>query len=87
VTLKGRVAGGDRLVATSDGMTTYARRCDRSDAGTTGDLADVTRLCDALDEIDTLWPSRTSDAPADVFRCHQATWPCALKHVQDEFAP
>ncbi len=53
------VVGGERLVVTSDGMATYmyddltqTRR-----EGTSQDLADVMRLCDALDEIDTLWPS------------------------------
>ena len=46
-------------MVTSDGMATYmyddltgTRR-----EGTSKDLADVMRLCDALPEIDTLWPS------------------------------
>ena len=63
------VLGGDRLITTSDGMTTYMLddvTGERRD-GTTADLADVTRLCDALGEIDTLWPSpNPGDAPADV---------------------
>ena len=63
------VLGGDRLITTSDGMTTYMLddvTGERRD-GTTADLADVTRLCDALSEIDTLWPSpNPGDAPPDV---------------------
>ena len=81
--------GGERLVTTSDGMTTYmlddvsGRRRD----GTTADLADVTRLCDGLDEIDTLWPSpNPGDAPADVLPLvTQATMVRnSTKHIQDE---
>ena len=81
--------GESPLVTTSDGMTTYMyddltgeRR-----EGTQADLATVTRLCDALDEIDILWPSpQTGDVDA---------WEMPLvmnsicirnstKHVQDE---
>ena len=53
------VLGGERWLCTSDGMTTYwyddltgERR-----AGTSDDLVAITRLCDALPEIDYLWPT------------------------------
>jgi trimethylamine--corrinoid protein Co-methyltransferase len=81
--------GGDRLVATSDGMTTYMLddvTGERRD-GTTADLAAVTRLCDGLDEIDTLWPSpNPGDADAEVLPLiTQATMiRNTTKHVQDE---
>jgi trimethylamine--corrinoid protein Co-methyltransferase len=84
-----RVLGGERLITTSDGMTTYmlddvtGLRRD----GTTQDLADVTRLCDALEEIDTLWPSpNPGDAdPAVVPLVTQATMVRnSTKHIQDE---
>ena len=61
------VLGGDRLITTSDGMTTYMLddvTGERRD-GTAADLAAVTRLCDGLDELDTLWPSPN---PGDVAR-------------------
>jgi trimethylamine--corrinoid protein Co-methyltransferase len=83
------VLGGERLVTTSDGMTTHmlddvtGRRRD----GTIADLAAVTRLCDALDEVDTLWPSPSpGDAPSDVLPLvTQATMVRnSTKHVQDE---
>ncbi|NLE21219.1 MAG: hypothetical protein GX624_00325 [Actinobacteria bacterium] len=83
------VLGGDRLITTSDGMTTYMLddvTGERRD-GTIADLADVTRLCDGLDEIDTLWPSpNPGDAPADVVPLvTQATVVRnSTKHVQDE---
>jgi trimethylamine--corrinoid protein Co-methyltransferase len=83
------VLGGDRLITTSDGMTTYMLDDDtgaRRD-GTTADLADVTRLCDALDEIDALWPSpNPGDAPGDVLPLvTQATMVRhSTKHIQDE---
>lgn len=83
------ILGGGRLVTTSDGMTTYMlddvtgeRR-----VGTTSDLADVTRLCDALSEIDTLWPSpNPGDAPADVLPLvtQAAMVRNSTKHIQDE---
>ncbi len=83
------VLGGDRLITTSDGMTTYmlddvtgVRR-----DGTTADLAAVTRLCDGLDELDTLWPSpNPGDAPAEVLPLvTQATMVRnSTKHIQDE---
>jgi trimethylamine---corrinoid protein Co-methyltransferase len=84
-----RVLGRDRLVATSDGMFTYVvddltgeRR-----EGTVADLARFTRLVDALDEIDTHWPSpQTSDVEAHMIALvMQAT--ClrnTSKHIQDE---
>jgi trimethylamine--corrinoid protein Co-methyltransferase len=83
------VLGGERLIATSDGMTTYMlddETGDRRD-GTTADLAAVTRLCDALGEIDTIWPSpNPGDADADVAPLvTQATViRNTTKHVQDE---
>ena len=83
------VLGGDRLITTSDGMTTYMLddvTGERRD-GTTADLAAVTRLCDGLDELDTLWPSpNPGDAPAEVLPLvTQATMVRnSTKHVQDE---
>ncbi len=83
------VLGSDRLITTSDGMTTYMLddvTGERRD-GTIADLADVTRLCDALGEIDALWPSpNPGDAPADVLPLvTQATVVRnSTKHVQDE---
>ena len=67
--------GGERLVTTSDGMTTYMLDDVTGERreGTTADLADVTRLCDALCEIDTLWPSpNPGDAPPDVAAARHA---------------
>lgn len=84
-----RVLGRDRLVTTSDGMTTYVlddlsgeRR-----EGTQADLARFTRLVDALPEIDTHWPSpQTADVDAHMMPLvMQAT--CVrntAKHIQDE---
>jgi trimethylamine--corrinoid protein Co-methyltransferase len=83
------VLGGERLIATSDGMTTYMLddvTGERRD-GTTADLADVTRLCDALGEIDTIWPSpNPGDADAAVLPLlTQATvLRNTTKHIQDE---
>jgi trimethylamine--corrinoid protein Co-methyltransferase len=83
------VLGGDRLIATSDGMTTYMFddvTGERRD-GTTADLAAVTRLCDGLEEIDTLWPSpNPGDAPAEILPLvTQATMVRnSTKHIQDE---
>ena len=83
------VLGGDRLITTSDGMTTYMIddvTGERRD-GTTADLAAVTRLCDGLDELDTLWPSpNPGDAPAEVLPLvTQATMVRnSTKHIQDE---
>lgn len=83
------VLGGGRLVATSDGMTTYMLddvTGERRD-GTTADLAAVTRLCDGLGEIDVVWPSpNPSDAPAAVLPLvtQAAMVRNTTKHVQDE---
>ncbi len=63
------VLGGERLLCTSDGMTTYwyddltgERR-----AGTSDDLAQITRLCDAMPEIDYLWPTlQTGDVDGEL---------------------
>jgi trimethylamine--corrinoid protein Co-methyltransferase len=83
------VLGGDRLITTSDGMTTYMLddvTGERRD-GTAADLAAVTRLCDGLDELDTLWPSpNPGDVPADVLPLvTQATMVRnSTKHIQDE---
>lgn len=83
------VLGDGRLVTTSDGMTTHM--CDEPGggrrAGTAADLATVTRLCDALDEIDLVWPSpQAGDVDAWMMPLvMQAT--CArntVKHIQDE---
>jgi trimethylamine--corrinoid protein Co-methyltransferase len=81
--------GGERLVVTSDGMATYmyddltgTRR-----EGTSQDLADVMRLCDALDEIDTLWPSPNAadlDAVTAPLLMNAITLRSSTKHVQDE---
>jgi trimethylamine--corrinoid protein Co-methyltransferase len=81
--------GGDRLITTSDGMTTYMLDDATGERrhGTTADLADVTRLCDALEEIDTLWPSpNPGDAhPAVLPLVTQATMVRnSTKHIQDE---
>ena len=83
------VVGGERLVVTSDGMATYmyddltgTRR-----EGTSQDLADVMRLCDALDEIDTLWPSPNAadlDAVTAPLLMNAITLRSSTKHVQDE---
>ena len=83
------VLGDGRLVTTSDGMTTYVldepggtRR-----EGTAADLATVTRLCDALDEIDVVWPSpQAGDVDAWMMPLvMQATMiRNTAKHVQDE---
>jgi trimethylamine--corrinoid protein Co-methyltransferase len=84
-----RVLGESPLVTTSDGMTTYMYDdlTGERKEGTQADLATATRLCDALDEIDILWPSpQTGDVNA---------WEMPLvmnsicirnstKHVQDE---
>jgi trimethylamine--corrinoid protein Co-methyltransferase len=83
------VLGDGRLVTTSDGMTTYisdepggARR-----DGTAADLATVTRLCDALEEIDLIWPSpQAGDVdPWLMPLAMQATVVRnSAKHIQDE---
>ncbi|HMK93081.1 MAG TPA: trimethylamine methyltransferase family protein [Thermoleophilia bacterium] len=83
------VLGGDRLLCTSDGMTTYwyddltgERR-----EGTTDDLALITRLSDALPEIDYIWPTiQAGDADGELMPLvMQATVVRnSVKHVQDE---
>jgi trimethylamine---corrinoid protein Co-methyltransferase len=83
------VLGGGRLIATSDGMTTYMLDDVTGERreGTTADLAAVTRLCDGLDELDTLWPSpNPGDAPAEALPViTQATMVRnSTKHIQDE---
>lgn len=95
VPLAGRVPDRDRVLgdggflATSDGMTTYMLddRSGERREGTLADLAEVTRLCDALDEIDVIWPSpHPADAdPAVLPLLVQATVVRnTTKHVQDE---
>ena len=95
VSLAGRLperdvlVGGERLVVTSDGMATYmfddvtgARH-----EGTSRDLADVMRLCDALDEIDTLWPSPNAadlDPVTAPLEMNAIALRSSTKHVQDE---
>ncbi len=81
--------GGERLLCTSDGMTTYwyddlsgARR-----PGTSDDLAQITRLCDALPEIDYLWPTLQCgevDGPVMPLAMQAIMVRNSLKHVQDE---
>ncbi len=84
-----RVLGGERLIATSDGMTTYMlddETGERRD-GTLADLAEVTRLCDALEEIDTIWPSpNPGDAEAAILPLltQATTIRNTTKHIQDE---
>ncbi len=84
-----KVLGDGRLVTTSDGMTTYVLDepgGERRD-GTAADLAAVTRLCDALEEIDVVWPSpQAGDVDAWMMPpVMQATMVRnTAKHVQDE---
>ena len=55
--------------------------------GTAADLAAITRLCDGLDELDTLWPSpNPGDVPAEILPLvTQATMVRnSTKHIQDE---
>jgi trimethylamine--corrinoid protein Co-methyltransferase len=83
------VLGGERLVATSDGMTTYVYddlTGDRHE-GTSDDLATITRLCDALPEIDVLWPSPQAgdiDGWAMPLVMQAVMIRNSVKHVQDE---
>ncbi len=95
VLLAGRVAandrllGGERLVVTSDGMATYVyddltgeRR-----EGTSRDLAEMMRLCDALDEVDTVWPSPQAGDLAAETQALEMNAIClrsTTKHIQDE---
>jgi len=83
------VLGGERFLCTSDGMTTYwyddltgERR-----AGTSDDLAQITRLCDAMPEIDYLWPTlQTGDVEGELMPLAMQAIMVrnSLKHVQDE---
>ena len=84
-----RVLGRDQLVATSDGMFTYVQDdlTGEKREGKLADLARFTHLVDALNEIDTHWPSpQTSDVEAHMTALvMQAT--ClrnTSKHIQDE---
>jgi len=83
------VLGGERWLASSDGMTTSVLNDltgERRD-GMLKDLEDITRLCDALPEIDFLWPSpQMSDINAwNQPITMQATMiRNSVKHVQDE---
>lgn len=84
-----RLLGGEELVATSDGMTTYVLddHSGRRREGTQADLGEITRLCDALDEIDVLWPSpQASDVEASLMPLvmQAAMVRNSSKHVQDE---
>ena len=84
-----RLLGGEDLVATSDGMTTYVLddHSGRRREGTQADLGEITRLCDALDEIDVLWPSpQASDVEASLMPLvmQAAMVRNSSKHVQDE---
>ena len=70
-----RVLGRDQLVATSDGMFTYVHDdlTGEKREGTLADLARFTHLVDALDEIDTHWPSpQTSDVEAHMTAARDA---------------
>ncbi len=83
------VLGGERWVCTSDGMTTNVidDLTGELHNGTVEDLARITRLTDALPEIDTLWPSpQTGDVDAhNMPLVMQATMiRNGVKHVQDE---
>lgn len=83
------VLGGDRWVCTSDGMTTKVLddRTGELRNGTVEDLAMITRLTDAMPEIDTLWPSpQTGDVDNwSMPLVMQATMMRnSVKHVQDE---
>jgi Trimethylamine:corrinoid methyltransferase len=83
------VLGGDRWLCTSDGMTTYwyddltgERR-----AGTCDDLIAITRLCDALPEIDYLWPTlQAGDVDGEIMPLTMQAIMVrnSMKHVQDE---
>ena len=83
------VLGGDRMLCTSDGMTTYwyddltgERR-----AGTSDDLVAITRLSEALPEIDYLWPTiQTGDVDGDLMPLAMQAIMVrnSMKHVQDE---
>jgi len=83
------VLGGERWLCTSDGLTTYwyddlsgERR-----PGTSDDLAVITRLCDAMPEIDYLWPTLQSGEVEGALMplAMQATMVRnSAKHVQDE---
>jgi trimethylamine:corrinoid methyltransferase-like protein len=81
--------GGERLVVTSDGMATYMYD-DMSGTrreGTAKDLADVMRLCDGLQEIDTLWPSPNAadlDPVTAPLEMNAIALRSSTKHVQDE---
>jgi trimethylamine---corrinoid protein Co-methyltransferase len=83
------VLGGERWLCTSDGLTTYwyddlsgERR-----PGTSDDLGLITRLCDAMPEIDYLWPTLQSGEVEGGLMplAMQATMVRnSAKHVQDE---
>jgi len=84
-----RVLGDERLVVTSDGMATYVyddlsgeRR-----EGTSRDLAEMMRLCDALDDVDTVWPSPQAGDLAAETQALEMNAVClrnTTKHIQDE---
>ena len=70
-------------------MTTYMLDDETGERreGTLADLADVTRLCDALPEIDTVWPSPNpgdADAVALPLIMQATMVRNTTKHVQDE---
>jgi trimethylamine--corrinoid protein Co-methyltransferase len=83
------VLGGDRWLCTSDGLTTYwyddltrERR-----EGTSDDLAAITRLCDAMPELDFLWPTlQAGDADGELMPLVMQAIMVrnSVKHVQDE---
>jgi trimethylamine---corrinoid protein Co-methyltransferase len=83
------VLGGERLVVTSDGMATYVYDDATGDrhAGTSYDLAEMMRLLDALDEVDTVWPSPQAgdlDAVTQALEMNAICLRNTVKHIQDE---
>jgi len=83
------VLGGERLVVTSDGMATYVYDdvTGERHAGTSRDLAEVMRLLDALDEVDTVWPSPQAgdlDATTQALEMNAICLRNCGKHIQDE---
>jgi trimethylamine--corrinoid protein Co-methyltransferase len=84
-----RLLGGDRLVVTSDGMATYVYDDATGERreGTSRDLAQMIRLGDALDELDTLWPSPQAadlDPATAALEMNAICLRNSTKHIQDE---
>jgi len=84
-----RTLGGGRLVVTSDGMATYVLDDLSGELreGTSADLADMMRLCDALDDVDTVWPSPQAsdlDPKTEALEMNAVCLRNTTKHIQDE---